>query len=79
MTVTPSMLEILELEKAAAPNASTGAGAAVTAAPEALPAAAASRTPRASKERFRKASKERYEMLEADERDEPDGSLPLPA
>ena len=66
MTVTPSVLEIVE--KAAAPNAFAGAGGA---APEALRAAAASRTPRASKER--------YEMLEADEGDEPDGNLPPPA
>ena len=77
MTVTPSMLGILE--KAAAPNASAGAGGGE--APEALRAAAASRTPRASKGRLRtpRASKERYEMLEADDGDEPDGSLPPPA
>ena len=79
MTVTPSMLEILEFEKAAVSNASSVAGGWAAAAPEVLRAAAASRTPRASKERLRKASKERYEMLEAEERDEPDGSLPPPA
>ena len=78
MTVTPSMLEVLGSEKAVAPDASARGEAA---APEAQRAAAATsgRTPRASKERFRKASKERYEMLEAEEAEEPEDSLPPPA